>query len=146
VQIASATSEVKTLCVALDPSVDTVRRAVDLQKADFLLCHHPLTLSPRLPSRLDDLPSGPEAEPGFRMWIYSAHTSLDANPEGPVNWLGRALGLQDMRILEVTRGKRLRSSACRDPERADALQGFRRAITHRDAQTAEYLLWPEDRR
>ena len=71
--------------------------AVDL-KADFLLCHHPLTLAPRLPSRLDEFHEVLRLSLGTSMWVYSAHTSLDANPDGPVNWLGRALGLTNMRV------------------------------------------------
>ncbi|MDP3431130.1 MAG: Nif3-like dinuclear metal center hexameric protein, partial [Desulfomicrobium sp.] len=102
VQIASATSTVTTLCVALDPSVESVRSAVEM-KAQFLLCHHPLSLSPKLPSRLDDFHEVLRLALGASMCVYSAHTSLDASPDGPVNWLGRLLELQDMAILEVTR-------------------------------------------
>jgi len=143
VQIASAASEIRTLCVALDPSLDTVRLAVD-QKADFLLCHHPLTLSPKLPSRLDDFHQVLSLSLGKRMWVYSAHTSLDANPDGPVNWLGRALELRDMRILEVTRRETPVLFRVHRPEDQDRLRDFDRAITRRDGQLAEYLLWPED--
>lgn len=143
VQVASAASEVRTLCVALDPSVETVRRAVD-QKADFLLCHHPLTLSPKLPSRLDDFHQVLSLSLGNGMWMYSAHTSLDANPEGPVNWLGRALELQDMRILEVTRRETAMLFRLFDPESQGGVQDFAGAITHQDATVAEYLLWPDE--
>lgn len=143
VQIASAAAEVRTMCVALDPTVDTLRRAVDLQ-ADFVLCHHPLALSPRLPSRLDEYHEVLRLTLGSSMWLYSAHTSLDANPDGPVNWLGRALGLRDMRVLEVTR--RETPTLFRVPAHldAEALQGFEDACTHRDAQASECVLWPED--
>jgi putative NIF3 family GTP cyclohydrolase 1 type 2 len=138
VQIASSSKEVKTLCVALDPTVDTMRRAVDL-KADFLLCHHPLTLSPRLPSRLDEFHEVLRLSLATAMWLYSAHTSLDANPNGPVNWLGRSMGLEDMRVLEVTRREtptlfRLHGRNC------DALQEFSGACSFRDEETAEYVL------
>jgi dinuclear metal center YbgI/SA1388 family protein len=143
VQVASAASEIRTLCMALDPSVETVRRAVD-QKADFLLCHHPLTLSPKLPSRLDDFHRVLSLSLGHGMWMYSAHTSLDANPEGPVNWLGRALELQDMRILEVTRRETPTLFRLHDPGIRNRVQNFAGAITHQDATVAEYLLWPDD--
>jgi dinuclear metal center YbgI/SA1388 family protein len=141
VQIASAATEVKTLCVALDPTVDTLRRAVDLQ-ADFLLCHHPLALSPRLPSRLDEYHEVLRLTLGSSMWLYSAHTSLDANPDGPVNWLGRALGLRNMRILEVTR--RETPILFRVPaSQAAALTDFESDRSRRDGDMAEYTLWPE---
>jgi dinuclear metal center YbgI/SA1388 family protein len=143
VQVASDAAEVKTMCVALDPSLDTVRQAVE-RKADFLLCHHPLTLSPRLPSHLDDFHQVLSLSLGSRMWVYSAHTSLDANPRGPVNWLGRALDLPDMRILEVTRRETptlMRLDRAKDQ---DALGAFSGAIVRRDAGQPEYLLWPEE--
>ena len=143
VQVASTASKIRTLCVALDPSLETVRQAVD-QKAEFLLCHHPLTLSPKLPSRLDDFHQVLSLSLGNGMWMYSAHTSLDSNPDGPVNWLGRALELQDMRILEVTRRETAMLFRLFDPKSQNSVQDFARAITHQDATVAEYLLWPDE--
>jgi dinuclear metal center YbgI/SA1388 family protein len=143
VQIASAASKVTTLCVALDPSVESVRRAVDM-KADFLLCHHPLGLSPRLPSRLDDFHEVLRLALGASLWVYSAHTSLDANPDGPVNWLGHALELRDTGILEVTRRETptlLRLTDPSEQEKAKALAGV---MTRSGGQMEEYLLWPEE--
>jgi dinuclear metal center YbgI/SA1388 family protein len=141
VQIASAAAEVKTLCVALDPTADALRRAVDLQ-ADFLLCHHPLALTPRLPSRLDEYHEVLRLTLGASMWLYSAHTSLDANPDGPVNWLGRTLGLRDMRVLEVTRRETPTLFRVPAPQAA-ALAGFEGTCSRRDGDMAEYTLWPE---
>ena len=143
VQIASAATEVRTMCVALDPTVDTLRRAADLQ-AEFLLCHHPLTLSPRLPSRLDEFHEVLRLALGRSMCLYSAHTSLDANPDGPVNWLGRALNLRDMRVLEVTRRETPTLFRVPTAQSRDALAGFEDACTHRDETSAEYVLWPEE--
>ncbi|MDY0226609.1 MAG: Nif3-like dinuclear metal center hexameric protein [Desulfomicrobium apsheronum] len=143
VQIASAASEIRTLCVALDPSVETVRRAVE-HEADFLLCHHPLSLAPRLPSRLDDFHGVLSLSLKNSMWLYSAHTSLDANPHGPVNWLGRALGMQDMRILEVTRRETPSLLRLADPAMQERVRDFADSVTRRDGQMEEYLLWPEE--
>jgi dinuclear metal center YbgI/SA1388 family protein len=143
VQIASAASEIKTVCVALDPSVETVRRAVE-HEADFLLCHHPLSLAPRLPSRLDDYHEVLSLSLKNSMWLYSAHTSLDANPHGPVNWLGRALGMQDMRILEVTRRETPSLLRLADPSMQEKVRDFADSVTRRDGQMEEYLLWPEE--
>lgn len=143
VQIASATSTVTTLCVALDPSVESVRRAVEM-KAQFLLCHHPLSLSPKLPSRLDDFHEVLRLALGASMCVYSAHTSLDANPDGPVNWLGRLLELQDMAILEVTRRETptlLRLTDLTEQEKVRDLTGV---VTRSGGQMEEYLLWPEE--
>lgn len=143
VQIASAAKTVRSMCVALDPTVDTLRRAVDLQ-ADFLLCHHPLTLSPKLPSRLDEYHEVLRLGLGTAMWVYSAHTSLDANPLGPVNWLGRALGLRDMRVLEVTRRETPTLFRFQGDGGVDALKDFEGACSRRDGTTAEYVLWPDE--
>ncbi|ACU90036.1 Nif3-like dinuclear metal center hexameric protein [Desulfomicrobium baculatum] len=143
VQIASAASEVKTLCVALDPSAETVRQAVD-HEADFLLCHHPLSLSPRLPSRLDDFHEVLRLTLGTSLWLYSAHTSLDANPDGPVNWLGRALRMQDMRILEVTRRETPVVVRLTDPAVQEKVRDFGGNLARRDGHMEEYLLWPDE--
>lgn len=143
VQIASAATEIKILCVALDPSVETVRQAVE-HGADFLLCHHPLSLAPKLPSRLDDYHEVLSLSLRSSMWLYSAHTSLDANPHGPVNWLGRALKMQDMRILEVTRRETPILLRLADSSSQENVRDFAGSLTSRGAQIGEYLLWPEE--
>jgi dinuclear metal center YbgI/SA1388 family protein len=143
VQIASAASEVKTLCVALDPSAETVRQAVE-HGADFLLCHHPLSLAPRLPSRLDDYHLVLSLSLKNSMWVYSAHTSLDANPDGPVNWLGRALKMRDMRILEVTRRETPTLLRLPDQVRREKFSDVAESGPPRAAHMEEYLLWPEE--
>jgi len=143
VQIASAASRVTTLCVALDPSAESVRRAVEM-KADFLLCHHPLSLSPRLPSRLDDFHEVLRLALGASMWIYSAHTSLDANPDGPVNWLGRALDLRDTAILEVTRRETPTLLRLTDVAEQDKCRDLPGVVTLSGGQVEEYLIWPQD--
>ena len=142
VQIASDVSEVNTMCVALDPSVETVRQAVE-GKAQFLLCHHPLSLAPRLPNRLDDYHRVLSLSLGHGLWLYSAHTSLDANPDGPVNWLGRALGMRDMRILEATRRETPAIMRLTDPAMQEKVRDFAGSLVLRDGQMEEYLLWPE---
>lgn len=143
VQIASAASAVATLCVALDPSADSVRRAVEMQ-ADFLLCHHPLSLSPRLPSRLDDFHEVLRLALGAFLWVYSAHTSLDANPAGPVNWLGHALELRDMAILEVTRRETPTLLRLTDLVEQEKIRDLTGVVTRSGGQMVEYLLWPEE--
>jgi len=143
VQIASAATTVETLCVALDPSVESVRLAVEL-KADFLLCHHPLSLSPRLPNRLDDFHEVLRLALGASMWVYCAHTSLDANPDGPVNWLGRTLDLRDMAILEVTRRETPTLLRLTDLAEQETVRDLTGVITRSGGQMEEYLLWPQE--
>lgn len=130
VQIAADIGTVRTLCVALDPSLETVLQAVDLG-AEVLLCHHPLTLSPRLPDRVDDLHRVLALCLGNGLLLYSAHTSLDANPDGPVNWLGRMLGLHDMRVLDIT--TRETPYLIREPD-----------ARRTPEEAAELVLWPNE--
>lgn len=140
VQIASATAEIKTMCVALDPEPATVRQAVEYG-AQFLLCHHPLSLSPQLPSRLNDYHAVLSQSLENALWLYSAHTSLDANPDGPVNWLGRALNLKETRVLEVTH--RETPSLFRVPRSALQMTAEDTAI-HAMDEFLEYEVWPKD--
>ena len=143
VQIAAHRDALKTVCVALDPTPDTVRCAVDM-KADFLLCHHPVTLAPKLPGKLDGYHRILSLALTHDLWIYSAHTSLDANPDGPVNWLGRSLSLHDMRTLQVTsRQSRTLVRLLDNNDIGKVSQSAPHARPDGD-HAAEFLLWPEE--
>ncbi len=99
VQVAGNEQQVARVAVALDPTPDFVRVALDWG-AQFLLTHHPLYLepvAPALPGRYWDVL---RMLLGSGAWLYGAHTSLDCRPGGPAFWLGRALGLTDVRVLE----------------------------------------------
>lgn len=98
VQIASAQKEIEHLAIALDPSWQTIKKSVEL-KADFILCHHPLTLKPTLPSRLNTFHRILRTLLERDTWLYSAHTSLDANPEGPVTWLADLFKLKNLKTI-----------------------------------------------
>jgi len=101
VQVASGRAEVHHLAVSLDPTPDVVRRAVEMG-ADMLLTHHPLAMTPRFPNRMD--PYREVLSLLFRhdIPLYAAHTSLDANPEGPSAWLADELNLGERSLLEPT--------------------------------------------
>ena len=99
VQVAALRQKVTSLAVMLDPAPDTLRRAADAG-ADFILAHHPLSMKPRFPNVCDSYFSALSLLFTRNIWLYSAHTSLDANPRGPAFWLAHALGLRDLRILE----------------------------------------------
>lgn len=143
VQVAACGDVIRTVCVALDPTPETVARAVDM-KADFLLCHHPLTLAPRLPDTVDDYHRVLSLALGHDMWIYSAHTSLDANPAGPVNWLGRFLGLEAMQILEVTSRQNQALICLLDADDRASVAQFETHLRPGAGQQPQYLLWPEE--
>lgn len=99
VQVESEKNTVNTLCVALDPTPGTISAALEL-KADCLLCHHPLLLSPRYLNTRDQYFHIVRKLLHADCLLYAAHTSLDANPRGPVSWLAQRLELQDCELLE----------------------------------------------
>jgi dinuclear metal center YbgI/SA1388 family protein len=99
VQIAGTLDECRRLAVTLDPLPGLVEQALGWG-AECLLVHHPLTLTPRLPDRLDDYHRVLGLVLGRGAWLYAAHTSLDVRVDGPAGWLADALNLRDRRLLE----------------------------------------------
>lgn len=101
VQVAARRGKIKRLAVALDPAPDCVDRALAWD-ADFLLTHHPLALKPGLPDRPDAYHHVLGTLLRQDVWLYAAHTSLDVQPDGPVRWLAKELGLERVSVLEPT--------------------------------------------
>lgn len=99
VQVAALRSEVNAVAVMLDPTLESLERAAALG-ADFVVAHHPLSMTPRFPNRADGYLAVLSLLLTRGMWLYSAHTSLDANPAGPVRWLSDAFGLEGVEVLE----------------------------------------------
>lgn len=99
IQVAASRPEVFRLGIFLDPTPGQVERALEAG-CDFLLCHHPLALKPRLPSKLDAYYDVLKFLMRANVCLYAAHTSLDVNIDGPAGWLGRELGLQHIQPLE----------------------------------------------
>lgn len=99
VQVAAFRHEINHMAVLLDPSIEGLERAVGAG-ADFILSHHPLCMSPRYPNKADNYLNILSLLLKNDIWLYSAHTSLDANPEGPVRWLADDLGLSRVNTLE----------------------------------------------
>lgn len=101
-QIAGMRRNIRRIAVALDPTLDTIDRAL-AQKADFILTHHPLSMKPKFLDVVDDYYRIATLLLKEGVWLYGAHTSLDANQDGPVGWLARELALQHPRTLAPTR-------------------------------------------
>ena len=117
VQVAAFRPEIAHLAVMLDPCPAAMRRAIDAG-ADFILAHHPLAMKPRFPNVPDSYFSALSLLISNNVWLYSAHTSLDANPRGPAFWLAHALGLRDLALLEPL--PEFRADVGRPAQNADA--------------------------
>lgn len=92
VQVASMRDKISCLAVCLDPSPTSVETALSAG-ADMVLSHHPLSLEPRFPNQRDSYHNVLSLLLKADVPLYAAHTSLDANPLGPVAWLAEELGL-----------------------------------------------------
>ncbi|BAV92507.1 Nif3-like dinuclear metal center hexameric protein [Candidatus Desulfovibrio trichonymphae] len=100
-QVACRRTSAASLAVCLDPTPTSVRRALD-SDAQYIVSHHPLLLKPALPNRLDAYHEVLRLLFNADVPLYAAHTSLDANPEGPAAWLARELNLVNLSVLEPT--------------------------------------------
>lgn len=100
-QVATRRTAIQHLALCLDPTPASLAAAVALG-ADMVLSHHPLALKARLPARLDSYHAALSLLLQHDVALYAAHTSLDANPAGPVSWLADVLKLQDRVLLEPT--------------------------------------------
>lgn len=98
VQVAGERDEAVRLALTLDPTPSCVAAALTWG-ADIVLCHHPLALTPRLPSTRDAFREVLRLLLGFGAWLYAAHTSLDSVTAGPVSWLGQELCLSGLAPL-----------------------------------------------
>lgn len=101
IQVASFQKTVTHVGVMLDPSCASIEKALSLG-TDFLVAHHPLCLKARFPDKVDDYLSILTLLMRNNICLYSAHTSLDANPKGPVSWLADTFELSDVAIIEKT--------------------------------------------
>lgn len=97
-QIAGTRKEISHVAVALDPSPESVRKALDI-RADFIFTHHPILLSPKYLNNLEDnyfkvaslLLKNDVA-------LYAAHTTLDSMPIA--FWLADEFQAEKKHILE----------------------------------------------
>lgn len=105
-QTGSPETRVRGVLVALDPSIEAVRRTV-AAKANVLVTHHPLFYEPV--RRLDPASSNGAAASlalARSIAVYSAHTSLDAAPEGLARELARLAGLEDVEFFPAPLSER----------------------------------------
>jgi len=101
-QVGSPGGAVRGILVALDPSPEAVRKTVS-KRANVLVTHHPLFYEPvrKLdPSTSTGAAASLAVSKGIA--IYSAHTSLDAAPEGLARGLARLAGMEDVHFFPAT--------------------------------------------
>ncbi|WP_415719490.1 Nif3-like dinuclear metal center hexameric protein [Maridesulfovibrio sp.] len=99
VQIAGSEREVQKIAIALDPLPQVVSSAIEWG-ADFVLTHHPLAIDAKLPSKLDWFHDVMKQVFCADVTLFASHTSLDVQFKGAVSWLGRELGLDNLRVLD----------------------------------------------
>jgi putative NIF3 family GTP cyclohydrolase 1 type 2 len=94
-QTGSPDASVRGVLVALDPSPEAVRRAVSA-RAGMLVTHHPLFYEPvRKLNPSTSTGAAAALAAAKNIAVYSAHTSLDAAPEGLARELARLAGLEE---------------------------------------------------
>lgn len=101
IQVAGPPREVAKVGVSIDPTPEAVSRCMEWG-AEAMVTHHPLYLDPVAPKADGPYLQALRAIVKADAWLYACHTSLDCAPDGPAQWLGRALELTDTRPLELT--------------------------------------------
>jgi dinuclear metal center YbgI/SA1388 family protein len=103
-QVGDPTSEVSRIAVALDPVATTIDEAI-AQKAELLVCHHPLIFKPLRQLTPSD-ETGKLVTRAIRenLAIVAAHTNLDRADGGLNDWLAERLTLQQTVPLETPDG------------------------------------------
>lgn len=96
-QVASDREDVHHIAIALDPSPESVQKALSAG-ADFIFTHHPLKLSPSYPNKLDAYHKVLSLLFTHNVPLYSAHTNLDSIKVA--RWLADELSLIDRAIIE----------------------------------------------
>ncbi|MDR3319456.1 MAG: Nif3-like dinuclear metal center hexameric protein [Desulfovibrio sp.] len=98
-QVASSRDTAATLALCLDPTPESVRLALK-KKADVIVSHHPLAFKPGLPNRLNAYREILRLLFAADVPLYAAHTSLDANLDGPAGWLAKEFNLTNPAVIE----------------------------------------------
>jgi dinuclear metal center YbgI/SA1388 family protein len=101
IQVAAYNDRVEHMAVMLDPTQDNIQTALE-RGADFILTHHPLSMHPRFPDTTDNYHRILSLLFKNDVCLYSAHTSLDSNPNGPAAWLADSFNLTGHAVLDVT--------------------------------------------
>lgn len=101
-QLGSIEKKVSKILLALDISQAVVTEALN-NSIDMIITHHPLIFS-GLKSISNDETKGEMIYNLIKndIVVFAAHTNLDISENGPNDYLGKLLGLNDLDILNVT--------------------------------------------
>ena len=103
-QTGSFFQEIKTIFMALDPTMESLLAASGRQ-AQLLLTHHPLIFTPLSRIDLDVYPGNVIVEAArCGISVVSAHTNLDVASGGINDIMAGLLGLRDVEVLSETSG------------------------------------------
>lgn len=99
IQVGRRSHGVKRVLLALDVTLEVIDEAVK-KNADTIITHHPLLYRPATSlSDRDIVGSMALSLAEKKIALYSAHTNLDAAPEGVSFALARALGVESPKFL-----------------------------------------------
>ena len=142
-QVRGTREEISRIAIALDPTPATIHRALR-HGADLILTHHPLGLQPQFPNKDDDFYQSLSMLMRSGAWLYAAHTSLDAQPDGPPAWLAKALGLLDTHILETTAKKTSLHITIHSQTVQESICHPKIITPTRHGDTHEFVVWQDD--
>jgi GTP cyclohydrolase I len=104
-QVGDLSQPIQAVCVALDPTLDSVRASLG-QNSQLLLTHHPLIFTPLLSFDLNAFPANVISEAARAgLSIVTAHTNLDQAERGINDMLAESLKLRQVEVLKEVDGK-----------------------------------------
>lgn len=105
--VGSSAQQVYKILLSLDVTMEVTEEAVK-EKADIIVCHHPLMFKPLKNLRADN-PAALMPLALFRSGIscYAAHTNLDQSVLSSSRTFANLLGLNKMEFLQVTSSEKL---------------------------------------
>jgi dinuclear metal center YbgI/SA1388 family protein len=122
-QVGDPASEVSRIAIALDPGATAIDEAL-AQKAELLICHHPLIFKPLRQLTPSD-ETGKLVTRAIRenLAIVVAHTNLDRADGGLNDWLAERLVLQQTAPLETLEGQLFKLVVFVPTEHQESLAG-----------------------
>ncbi|MGM0423480.1 MAG: Nif3-like dinuclear metal center hexameric protein [Thermodesulfobacteriota bacterium] len=123
IQACGQKQQVENLALCLDPDPEIISSALHWG-ADFILTHHPLSLSPGLPCQENSYTKALRLLLCSGAWLYSAHTSLDVQIRGPAAWLARDLGWQNLRPVDPVSAAGWGASSADSPQGPAGTVGY----------------------